>query len=635
LHTPRKRAVSRTILGIAVIIVVLFASVGGYYGFIANPGKGSTTSQGSNTSSTSTSTPSTTGTRVLPTSLTVEESNPPDSLDPGVSFETSGWEPISQVYQALVAPNGESYTTYVPVLASNWTVTSDGMNYTFALRQDVKFSNGDPFNAYVMWFSICRNLVLNQAPVFIIGQNLGLSHGSVSVNGSVLNSMDYSNPSPQNVTFMAYPDQSVQVLGPYELKFNLGYGTNGPAPYSAFLATLTTPQAMALDPKVVEANGGVVDGTPNSWMETHTLGTGFYTLGSWVQGQSLTLVKNQNYWGANVPSSQLNYAQQPAILNTINILTKPVSSMIGDLSSGFAQMALAPTSQYSALKATHGLNVTILPKAFGSSQNVFWIYMDPYAVPAFGNRLVREAISYAIDYKTIIHSVFNDLAAQWVGPVPPGFPFYNESAAGLQPYSYDPMKAATLLAQAGYVAKLPNGTVLNSQGTKFPTINFLYNLDSPFEGDLVQILQSEFGSVGITITPAGLAFKQYSAIEFLTTGSNTTQYPFGLAYYSEDYTASVDYVSALTTNGYIGASAYLNSTVVGWTTAAATALNDSTIIQNFQSITRAMYNDYVDIWFYVPYFMTTNQANIAGMIPNPAGSGCGYFMFYNTVHYTS
>ena len=38
---------------------------------------------------------------------------------------------------------------------------------------------------------------------------------------------------------------------------------------------------------------------------------------------------------------------------------------------------------------------------------------------------------------------------------------------------------------------------------------------------------------------------------------------------------------------------------------------------------------------YVPYFMTANKSNVVGMIPNPAGSGAAYFMFYNTVHYSS
>jgi len=619
------------ILGIVVIIVVLIASASAYLAFVSKGGEGSST-----TSTTTTSTTSTTSTQSLPTTLTVEESNQPDSLDPGVTFATPGWEVVEQIYQGLVAPNGRSYTSYIPVLAKNWNVSSDGMNYTFSLREDVSFSNGNPFTAYDVWFTIYRNLLINQAPSFIISQNLGLVHGaSLNITDSIVNSIDYTNPSAANITFMAYSNQSVQVLSPYRVVFHLGYGYNGQAPYSAFLATLTTPLAMALDPKVVEAHGGVTADQPNSWMQTNAVGTSFYKLRSWVQGQSITLDKNPNYWGVSVSASQLNNAQLPATLNTVNIYYKAVSSMIADLTSGVAQMIVAPASQYGVVNAIPGINATILPPAFGSAQGVFFIYMNPYSFTPFQDLRVREAISYAIDYQSIIHTIFNDLATQWVGPVPPGFPFYSESTTGLVPYSYDPVKAATLLAQAGYVAKLPNGTVLNSHGTQFPSLPFLFNLDSQTEDYVSEILQSELGSIGITIEPQGVSFEQYSAIIFSTPGTNSTQYPFGLSYYSEDYTASIDYVTAITSIGYLGMSAYSNSTVIDWATAAATALNDSTIIQNLQQITNAMYHNYDDIWFYVPYFMTVNQDNIAGMIPNPAGSGAAYFMFYNTVHYTS
>jgi len=110
---------------------------------------------------------------------------------------------------------------------------------------------------------------------------------------------------------------------------------------------------------------------------------------------------------------------------------------------------------------------------------------------------------------------------------------------------------------------------------------------------------------------------------------------FGISYYSEDYVASIDYVSALTADNYVGASGYSNQTVIGWQATAATALDNSTIMQNYQMITRAMYYDYTDIWLYVPYFMTVNANNVSGMIPNVDGGGAGYFMFYNTVYYTS
>ena len=260
--------------------------------------------------------------------------------------------------------------------------------------------------------------------------------------------------------------------------------------------------------------------------------------------------------------------------------------------------------------------------------------MDPYAFEPFQDRRVREAIANAIDYKSIIHSVFNDRAAQWIGPVPPGFPDYNESTAGLQPYDWDPTKAANLLAEAGYKATLPDGTQLNGAGKVFPSVNFLYDSDESTVGQVAEIVVSELHSVGIPAVLAPLTFKQWSNV-MSSSELNSTSYPFGINFYSEDYTASIDYVSALTTTYQVGFFGNYNETVVDWTTAAATALTEDTVIQNLRDVTRAMYYDYTYIWLYVPYFMAVNRSNIVGMIPNPAGSGAGYFMFYNTVHYAS
>lgn len=579
----------------------------------------------------------TTGTSAhLPTSLVVEEESQPDSMDPAVTYTTPGWEIVEQVYQGLLAPNGTSYTTYIGVLAESWTVSSDGMTYTFSLRPGVTFSNGDPFNAYVLWFSMYRTIIMNQAPAFILSQNLAATNGAgFNITDSILNSINYTNPTPKDLGYMTYPNQSIQAASPSQLIFHLGYGYNGNAPYSAFLATLITPMAMAVDPNVVEANGDVVAGQPNNYMETHALGTSFYKLQSWIQGQSITLIKSQNYWGTNVPSSESNYAIQPAILDTISFYYKATSAMIADLKSNTAQMIIAPPTQNGVLKQATGITTTILPPVFGSAASILLVYMDPYAFPPFRDRRVREAVSYAIDYKSIIHSVYDDLATQWIGPVPPGFPDYNESTAGLQPYQFDPTKAASLLAQAGYKSILPNGTSLNAGGKSFPLVNFLYDADNSLQTQSAQIISSELQAVGITVTLSPLTFKQYANVLFSSANVNSTAYPFGIGYYSEDYTASIDYVSAITTTGQVGFSGFLNQTVVGWTTSAATALDENTIIQNFQQITRAMYYDYTDVWLFVPYFMAANRSNVVGMIPNPAGSGMAYFMFYNTIHYSS
>jgi ABC-type dipeptide transport system, periplasmic component len=574
-----------------------------------------------------------TQTTVNKTSLVVEEGEFPDSLDPAVTFSTPGWEIMNQIYQGLVAPNGTSVTTFVGVLAYNWTISPNGMNYTFYLRHNVTFSNGDPFNAYDVWFSIYRSIIMDQSPEFILGQNLAAGNGiNFNITANILNSINYTDPNSTDLYYMEYPNQSVQVVNPYEVIFHLGYGYNGYHPYNAFLMTLTTPLAAAVDPKVVEEHGGVVAGSTNSWMDTHAVGTGFYELGQVIQGQSITLVKNPNYWGNYVPKDELNYAIQPAILNTITIEYKSLASRIADLKSGAAQIIEAPVQDYNTLKTIPNVNVSLLPIIFGSSQGAYFVYMDPVAFPAFNNTSVREAITYAINYAGIIKTVFDGYAVQWVGPIPPGFPYYNQSVGNLTPYSYNPELAAKYLAQAGYRAIFPNGTIVN-RNHPFPNVNFLYTSDSTSETEAAQIIQSNLAAIGINITLTPLTFPAYEQVVFAP-GNETTQYPMGINFYTEDFTASIDYVDAIADGYYIGTSAYFNDSVFNASVNASATFNQTAIIQNFSFITHTMYYQYAIDWLYTPYILSITASDVTGIIPNPAGSGAGYFMFYNTVHYT-
>lgn len=604
-----RKGVSRTVL-VVIVVIILLVGAGGYV-ILQGPGA----SQQSKTS------------------IVVEEESQPDTLDPAVTYVTPAWEVVEQIYQGLISYNGTSYTTYQGVLAQNWTVSDDGMSYVFSLRQNASFSNGDPFNAYVLWFSIYRTLVMNQAPAWILGQNLAASNGAdFTVTDEMLNSINYFNPSPANLTVMEFPSQSVQVINQYQIQLNLGYGYNGDGPYSAFLATLATPMAMAVDPAYVIGNGGVVADQPNSKMQNSALGTGFYKLQSWIEGQSVSLVRNDNYWGDSLSSSDLNNAISPAILKTVTIYYKTAAARIADLKSGFAQIIMAPATYYNVTASLPGVSTSVLPNAFGSAEGVYYVYMDPSSFQPFNDITVRQAVAYGIDYDSIIHVVFGDLATKWIGPVPPGFPFYDQAMNGLSPYQYDPVMAATLLAQAGYVSHLPNGTTLNPDGKTFPTISFLFDSDSPTDTQAAQVIQTNLGSIGIKIALSPLPFRSYSSELYSPSGGNTT-YPIGIGFYSEDYTASIDYVYYFTSGNYVGTSAYQDSQAMNWTTAASSALDDSTMIQSFQGITELMHDNYVDIWLYVPGILAVNQNDVTGMIPNPAGSGAGYFLYYNTVNY--
>jgi peptide/nickel transport system substrate-binding protein len=626
----QRKGIGRILIAIIVVVVVIVAGIGAYYAVTL--GKSSTTSG-----------PTSTTSKSNPTSLVVEEGTQPDSLDPAVEFTTPGNEITSNVYQALVAPSNTTAGAYVGVLASSWATSADQMHWNFTLRQGVNFSNGDPFNAYVMWYSLYRTIVMNQAPAFILEQNFANTSAVVNVSASTLNSINYASPSSANLTVMETPGQSFQVINQNEIELNVGLGYNGNVSYSALLATLTAPSSFAVDPKVVSANGGVIAGQKNSWMQTNAIGTGFYLCnsGCWVNGQSVTLVKNTHYWGNSLPASQLNYALQPAILQSITIYYKPVTSRITDLKSGAAQIIGVPdaseVSSVSSLRSIPNVDVTVLPIAFGSSNAAYYIYMNPFINSQFSSALVREAITYAINYNGLISSIFSGLAQTWIGPVPPGFPDYNQSVQGLSPYTYNATKAAELLNEAGYNAKLPSGQTLTGSKGAFPTLNFVYSPDLVSESEVAPIIANELSAIGITVTQTSMTFDAYTAYLFTTTPnaiSSGVTNGFGIGYYSEDYFASQDYVTAFAGNNYTAApDLFTNESTFAANAAGAT--DPTTLLQAYQNATTTMLNSYSFDWLYVPDFLSASASNVAGMYyPNPTGSCAGYFMYYNTVHYT-
>ncbi|HYM40817.1 MAG TPA: ABC transporter substrate-binding protein [Thermoplasmata archaeon] len=385
--------------------------------------------------------------------LIFDQPERPDSLDPHVTFSTPGWGVVQQVYQSMVNYNGSQYTRFVPVLASSWTNSTDGFNWTFHLRQDVHFSNGDAFNAYVMWYSLYRALVMNQAGSFILQENFwypGVNYYSASAASnssrdwvaSVLNSYNFVNPTSAQLAVMEASNQSFQVIDKYTIQLNLGAGYLGVVPYTYLLASLSGPIASAVDPLIVSANGGVPVNDYNRWMATHTVGTGpfvlrggFLDLGS---ATKYTLDPDPSYWAMNDSKAEpWNDILAPAKSSLEIDFQGDPAIAVNDMKTGrvlSASLAYIGPSTINSLKGLACINVNALDDVYGSTAGAWWVYMNQNTAP-FNNLSVRKAVVHAINYDRIIQVAFGGYAKRWVGPVPLGYPDYNLD--NLAPYEYN------------------------------------------------------------------------------------------------------------------------------------------------------------------------------------------------------
>jgi peptide/nickel transport system substrate-binding protein len=574
--------------------------------------------------------------------LIFDQPEAPDTTDPATTFSTPGWGIVQQVYQTLVMYNQSSYTSFLPVLAKNWTVSPDHFNITFRLRSGIHFSNADPLNAYVMWFSLYRSILMNMPPEFILGQNFffpGLNNLTATPREvrmakafmtTALSTWNFFSPTITQLAYMKRPDQSFQVINNLTLQVNLGYGYNGHVAYTYILATLSAPVAAAVDPAVVQAHGGVAPG-PNTWMANNLLGSGPYKVQTYDPNSGELLVPDPNYWGKAAASAEpWSNILQPAKASIQVSFQGTTAVEVQDLKSGAvagASFAYVGPSTINDLKNAPCVVVKPLDVVYSSTAGGWWIYMNQN-VPPFNNLSVRKAVVHAINYDEIISTAFGGYASRWVGPVPPGYPYYNPG--NLAPYAYDLALAQQSMNNSPY--RLPNGYG--------PTINYEFiNL-----GDwktVATLLQGYLAKIGIKINPVAIPLDQLyveqvpnaSGICTTMTSVNGGPFPIGQEFYTSDYISPDDWtqndaVSYGSANTCM--SQYNNATMDFLVIDAAGQSNPTNLTMEYTQMSRLMYNNYTNAWLVVPQQFAVYNPLLRGVVLNPMGSGLPFTMMFNT-----
>ncbi|MCX7382864.1 MAG: ABC transporter substrate-binding protein, partial [Alphaproteobacteria bacterium] len=92
------------------------------------------------------------------------------SLDPAEAFEVVSGEITGNCYERLVVPSVANPSVIVGEIAESWTVSPDGLTFTFTIKPNLKFASGNPITAEDVAFSLQRTIKLNKTPAFIINQ---------------------------------------------------------------------------------------------------------------------------------------------------------------------------------------------------------------------------------------------------------------------------------------------------------------------------------------------------------------------------------------------------------------------------------------------------------------------------------
>jgi len=559
LREPRN-AVSTTII-VAVIVVVLVIAAGAAYYFVSAPPAATSTSTTSSSSTPVTSSTSSTSSSSLASNQTLvaDYTSSPGSLDPAADDEIASYGITGNILQPLIYYNNSDNAHVYPVLASGYTLSADGLTMTFTMRQGITFSNGDPLNAYAVWYSYYRAAVMKQSGAFFYSAGLNLT-GVTAADLNMLNSST-NTPPASLMPVLTNPSNAITVPDANTVVFHFA------APFPDFFGWAVYGKIM--DPHAIEMNGGVVDGQANSWANLNPVGTGPFTLQTWVQGSYCSLLRNPTYWGG--PGH--NIFPTPKLSRVVIYFVPNEATREGNILSGAAQVAAIDTTRISSVNGTNGIT---LPN-IGISNTYAWMPLDVAQYP-LNITAVREAVVHAINYSQINQVVYHGLLYPSAGVVPYGLTGFN---ASMKPYSYDPTLSASLLTQAGFPG-----------GKGFPPLSFVYATDFPETQSVAQVVQADLAQVGITVNLKGLTFSQLIGTDYSAAANSTAHPSLQWISITGSPIPSGTALPLFQTGNYGNVGAYSNPTVDKLLTQASTTNNATLSAMLYEQASNIVYNSY-------------------------------------------
>ena len=362
------------------------------------------------------------------TSATISE---PLTFNLAIANDASSSGVLGYLYEGLTQT---SWLTdeVEPLLAESWERWDDGLTWTFHLRKDVRWHDGEPFTAHDVDFTFNRIIYNHDIP----------ASSRPAFHFRFLDE-EIGEWKEEPMTVTALDDYTVECILP------------GPfAPFLRSMGTAIYPQHI-LEKHVDD--GSFTDTWNIGTDPAEIIGTGPFTIGAYEQGERVVMRRNQNYWLKDDASNSLPYLDE-----IVHVLVPDLETELEKFLAGESDVHGVLGEEYARLEPLQeegGFTIFRRGPAFGTTFLGFNMnpgensdtgepFVTPWKLKWFQNTQFRQAVAHSIDKDTIIDDVQHGLGyPQWASISPAAGDFHNPN---VRRYEYDLDKSNEILDGIGW-----------------------------------------------------------------------------------------------------------------------------------------------------------------------------------------
>ena len=364
-----------------------------------------------------------------------------------------------------------------PALAESWEHSADGLTWTFSLRRDVRWHDGEPFTARDVEFTFNRVIYNHDIP----------TSDRATFHFRFLNEDGEWQEEPM----------AVSVVDDYTVRFVL------PVPFAPFLRSMGTaiyPRHI-LEPRVDD------DTFEAAWtLETdpaEVIGTGPFTIERYVPGERMVLRRNPDYWMRDGDGNALPYLD-----SIVHLFVSTIEEDLGKFRAGETDVYGMRGEDYATLEPQQESgNFTVHRRgpAFGTTFLGFnlnsgaapetgELYVAPATLEWFRTLEFRQAVAYSIDKDRIIAEAMDGLGyPQWASISPAAGDFHNPD---VRRYEYDIEEANTILDGLGWLDGDGDGIREDTAGNPI-SFTLVTNTDNDVRARAAAVIDEGLDLVGI------------------------------------------------------------------------------------------------------------------------------------------